>query len=39
MLLIKNCYIKTMSGEDIVGGCVLVDDNGKIVDGKIVHKL
>ena len=30
MLLIKNGYIKTMSGEDIVGGCILVDDNGKI---------
>ena len=32
MLLIKNAYIKTMAGEDIANGCILVDDNGKIAD-------
>ena len=31
MLLIKNGYIKTMVGEDIPNGCVLMGDNGKIV--------
>ncbi len=30
MLLIQNGYIKTMVGEDIPGGSVLIDDNGKI---------
>ena len=30
MLLIKNGYIKTMVGEDIENGCVLVGDDGKI---------
>ncbi|MBE6597615.1 MAG: amidohydrolase [Ruminococcaceae bacterium] len=30
MLLIKNGYIKTMAGEDIVGGSVLIGDDGKI---------
>ncbi|MBE6643970.1 MAG: amidohydrolase [Ruminococcaceae bacterium] len=30
MLLIKNGYIKTMAGEDIKNGCILIDDNGKI---------
>ena len=30
MLLIKNGYIKTMAGDDIKNGCVLIDDNGKI---------
>ncbi len=30
MLFIKNGYIKTMAGEDIANGCVLIDDNGKI---------
>ena len=30
MLLIKNGYVKTMAGADIPGGCVLIDDNGKI---------
>ena len=30
MLLIKNGYIKTMAGPDIPGGCVLIDDAGKI---------
>lgn len=30
MLLIKNGYVKTMSGPDIPGGCVLIDDAGKI---------
>ena len=31
MLLIKNGYIKPMVGEDIDNGCVLIDDDGKIV--------
>ena len=30
MLLIKNGYIKTMAGDDIAGGSVLVGDDGKI---------
>lgn len=30
MLLIKNGYIKTMVGEDIPSGCILIDDDGKI---------
>lgn len=30
MLLIRNGYIKTMTGKDIKNGCILVDDNGKI---------
>lgn len=30
MLLIKNGYIKTMAGEDIPGGSVLIGDDGKI---------
>ena len=30
MLLIKNGYIKTMAGEDIPGGDLLVGDDGKI---------
>ena len=30
MLLIKNGYIKPMSGPDIPGGCVLINDDGKI---------
>ena len=30
MLLIRNGYIKTMAGEDIAAGCVLVGDDGKI---------
>jgi len=30
MLFIKNGYIKTMAGDDIQSGCVLVDDSGKI---------
>ena len=30
MLLIKNGYVKTMAGEDIPGGSVLIDNNGKI---------
>ena len=30
MLLIKNGYVKTMAGADIPGGCVLIDDSGKI---------
>ena len=31
MLLIKNGYIKTMAGEDIENGYVLIGDDGKIV--------
>ena len=31
MLFIKNGYVKTMAGPDIPGGCVLIGDNGKIV--------
>ncbi len=31
MLLIKNGYIKTMAGEDIDGGAVLIGDDGKII--------
>ncbi|MBE6693550.1 MAG: amidohydrolase [Ruminococcaceae bacterium] len=30
MLLIKNGYVKTMVGEDIPSGCVLIGDDGKI---------
>ena len=30
MILIKNAYIKTMAGADIAGGCILVDDIGRI---------
>ena len=30
MILIKNGYIMTMSGDNIENGCVLIDDNGKI---------
>lgn len=30
MLLIKNGYVKTMAGEDIESGCVLIGDDGKI---------
>ena len=30
MLLIKNGHVKTMAGEDIIGGCVLIGDDGKI---------
>ena len=32
MLLIKNCYIKTMAGPDLENGCVLIGDDGKILD-------
>lgn len=32
MLLIKNGYIMTMSGDDIKNGNILIDNNGKIVD-------
>lgn len=31
MLLIKNGYVKTMAGEDIDGGAVLIGDDGKII--------
>lgn len=31
MLLIKNGYLKTMAGEDIDGGSVLIGDDGKIL--------
>ena len=30
MILIKNGYIKTMVGDDIANGCVLIGDDGKI---------
>ncbi|MBR5817666.1 MAG: amidohydrolase [Clostridia bacterium] len=30
MLFIKNGHLKTMSGDDIQNGCLLIDDNGKI---------
>ena len=30
MLLIKNANIKTMAGEDLPNGCILVGDDGKI---------
>lgn len=30
MLLIKNGYIKTMAGDDIENGCLLIGDDGKI---------
>lgn len=37
MLLIKNGYIMTMAGDDIENGCILMDDNGKILSvGKTV---
>ena len=32
MLLIKNGYVKTMAGEDIQNGCVLIGDDGKIAE-------
>ena len=31
MLFIKNGYIKPMVGQEIPNGCILIDDNGKIV--------
>lgn len=31
MLFIKNGYIKTMAGEDIAGGCLIIGDDGKII--------
>ena len=31
MLLIRNGYVKTMAGEDMDGGSVLIGDNGKIL--------
>ncbi len=31
MLLIKNGHIKTMAGPDLNKGCILIDDNGKLV--------
>jgi len=31
MLFIKNGYVKTMAGPDLPGGCILIDDNGKIL--------
>lgn len=30
MLLIKNGHVKTMTGDDITGGCILIGDDGKI---------
>lgn len=32
MLLIKNGYVKTMAGADIENGCVLIGDDGKILE-------
>ena len=32
MILIKNGHIKTMVGEDIENGSILIDDNGKILE-------
>ena len=32
MLFIKNGYVKTMSGPDLPAGCVLIGDDGKILD-------
>ena len=32
MLLIQNGYIKPMVGQDIENGCVLIDDDGKILE-------
>ena len=38
MLLIKNGYIKTMAGDDIESGCVLIGDDGKILSiGKDIN--
>ena len=31
MLLIKNGHIKPMVGAELPNGCVLIDDNGKII--------
>ncbi len=31
MLFIKNCYLKTMAGDDIKNGCLLIGDDGKIL--------
>ncbi len=30
MLLIKNAHIKTMAGQELENGCILIDDEGKI---------
>ena len=32
MILIKNGYIKTMADRDIQNGCLLIGDNGKILN-------
>ena len=32
MLLIKNGHIKTMAGPDLENGCVLIGDDGKILE-------
>ena len=32
MLLIKNGYIKTMAGPDLENGCILIGDDGKILE-------
>lgn len=38
MILIKNGYIKTMAGEDIENGCILIGDDGKIAEiGKDIN--
>jgi len=31
MLLIKNGYVKTMAGQDIAEGCILIGNDGKII--------
>ena len=30
MILIKNAYIKTMAGDDIQNGAILIGDDGKL---------
>ena len=32
MLLIKNGHIKTMAGAELENGCILIGDNGKILE-------
>ena len=40
MILIKNGCIKTMAGDDLENGCILIDDNGKILEvGKDITPL
>jgi imidazolonepropionase-like amidohydrolase len=47
LLFIKNRHLKTMAGDDIQNGCLLIDDNGKIkyigenieapADAEVIH--